>query len=365
MMVGNPAMADIKGNFYYDETNNHRKFWLKTEDGFNCPTNENFILGGVMHFGIENNCDVDQLFQDLRIQKTAKEVKFQHIAKGETFFDYLTSDKLIFFLNWLYKSELYVHYSNINNFYFALVDIVDSALGAVEIRSYGLEGINMLKNELFILASDNFKEFYSFLYKYNYPNVKFNQVGEFCEYIINMIDIQDNKTFEVECLRKLLKKAKRKKELVFLTNNQKSTILDDYVAFYIRPIYIFKNSYHTFDGEDEIEKKISDMGIYYLDEKLSNYKFVDSKENKMIWISDIIVGLIGRYFKFINDIKIQDIDDSLTKLTNKQKNCLNLFSRIIMKSDIKNYMLIDSSLSFYEHSKCARVLEIALTYASE
>ena len=39
----------------------------------------------------------------------------------------------------------------------------------------------------------------------------------------------------------------------------------------------------------------------------------------MIWISDIIIGLVGKYFTYVNDIKIQDIDDSLNRLTKSEK----------------------------------------------
>lgn len=363
-MEENPELAEIKGTFYYDETNNSRKFWLMKEDGFNCPENENFVLGGVMYFGNGSNSDVDQLFKDLRIQKTAKEVKLKHIANG-TFLECLNSDKLNFFLNWLYESDLYLHYSSINNLYFALVDIVDSCLGDIEIQAYGEDGINMLKSELFRLASDNFQEFYSFLYAYNYPNVASDKAREFCDYIITMIDMDEEKIFWMECLRQLIKQGKRKEELTFLKDNKKSTIIDDYSDFYIRAAYIFKNSYHTFDKEDEVERRLANVELYHGEEKLSNYRFLDSKTNKMIWISDIITGLIGKYFTYINDIKIQNIDDSLNKLTEKQRECLNLFSRIIMKSDSKNYMFIHPSLSIYEHSKSAKVLEAALTYTSK
>ena len=78
-----PQMINVKGVFYYDETNNGRKFWLKRKDGFNSSEMENFILGGVMHYNDKSSADIDKLFRDLSIQKTATEVKLKHLASGD------------------------------------------------------------------------------------------------------------------------------------------------------------------------------------------------------------------------------------------------------------------------------------------
>ena len=307
-----------------------------------------------MHYNDKSSADIDKLFRDLSIQKTATEVKLKHLASGD-FLECLNSSKLIFFLNWLYKSDLYLHYSSINNFYFSLVDIVDSCLGDIEKKAYGKHEMDMLKSELFRLASDNFEDFYNFLYSYDYPNIKPDKVSSFCDHIIGMIEMSE-KTFWTECLMQLIKVGKKKEGLIFLENNKNLTTIDNYLHIYIRPIYTFINSYHILDNEDHIEKLLAEIELNYGHVKLNNYNFLDSKKSKMIWISDIIIGLVGKYFTYVNDIKIQDIDDSLNRLTKNQKKCLSLFNRIIIKSHNKNYMLIHSSISRYEHEKVGKIL---------
>ncbi len=47
---------DEKYYFYYDESNNFRRFLL-TPNGLNTPINSNFVLGGVVHE--ENGIDYD------------------------------------------------------------------------------------------------------------------------------------------------------------------------------------------------------------------------------------------------------------------------------------------------------------------
>ena len=113
-----------KCTFYYDESNNIRKLWLDEND-FNAPIDSDFVLGGVMYFGDKSTADVDSLKTKLRLQKSAKEMKFKHISKAKSFLECLNEEKVLFFLQWLYDSDLYIHFSNVNNLYFAIVDIID------------------------------------------------------------------------------------------------------------------------------------------------------------------------------------------------------------------------------------------------
>lgn len=70
--------------FYYDETNNIRKLYLKGS-GFNVNKTDNFILAGILHEGLSSGSDFSNLFQMLNIQKSAHELKLKHIAKGGGF----------------------------------------------------------------------------------------------------------------------------------------------------------------------------------------------------------------------------------------------------------------------------------------
>ena len=89
--------------FYYDETNNIRKFYVREFD-FNSAFTENFVLGGLVHEG--SAPDVLPLIDSFKLQSTIKEVKFKHIAKGN-FLDCLQSPKLNLFLKFIKNSKLY------------------------------------------------------------------------------------------------------------------------------------------------------------------------------------------------------------------------------------------------------------------
>ncbi|MBD8521269.1 hypothetical protein [Lysinibacillus fusiformis] len=65
---------DEKFKFYYDETNNPRKIWIK-QNKFNSPVNKNFVLGGIV---IDENRffgNLDDLNKKLNLPKNINEIK--------------------------------------------------------------------------------------------------------------------------------------------------------------------------------------------------------------------------------------------------------------------------------------------------
>jgi len=91
--------ADFDGayTFYYDETNNIRKFHIREFD-FNSAFTKNFVPGGLVHEGPAPN--VQPLIDSFKLQNTISEVKFKHIAKG-SFPECLQSLKLNLFLKFI------------------------------------------------------------------------------------------------------------------------------------------------------------------------------------------------------------------------------------------------------------------------
>ncbi len=111
------ADFDSYFTFYYDETNNIRKFHVREKEGnidFNYSFNSNFVLGCLVYEGTQP--DIKPLFDRLNLQKNITDVKLNHIAKGE-FLDCLKSEKLNIFLKCLLDNDLYIHYSSINILY--------------------------------------------------------------------------------------------------------------------------------------------------------------------------------------------------------------------------------------------------------
>ena len=68
-MLAQTADFESFFTFYYDETNNIRKFYLRETD-FNYSFTSNFILGGLVYEGVQP--DIQILFKKLNLQSNIK-----------------------------------------------------------------------------------------------------------------------------------------------------------------------------------------------------------------------------------------------------------------------------------------------------
>ena len=352
------ADFDSPFTFYYDETNNIRKFYVK-ESGFNYSFTSNFVLGGIVYEGTQP--DIKPLFDELNLQKTIKEVKLRYIAKGD-FLDCLKSEKLTCFLKYLLDNELYIHYSNLNILYWSLVDIVDSAIVNSEAAMQLPPSFsNHLRNDLYKLAKLEIDSVIKLFYDFEYPNIKSELVLEFIESLTSLFDeyLQTEEFhFGLESLRQILKEAKRKGSLPFIMDEGDYILINDFSQFYLNPIYLFKNSCHIFDNEISISEIISGYKIFDGDEEIKNYSFIDSQSNLFIQSSDIFVGLFGKLTKYLNTSSREKIINDFDLLSKKQFNNIDLLIDLEDKSHNKNIGFLQTADSYEEMSKMSLIREI-------
>jgi hypothetical protein len=337
--------------FYYDESNNIRKLILK-DNSYNIDSDpsqkssKNFILAGLVHKG--NKCiDVkrEDLLKKLHIPLSINEIKFKSIAKGD-FFDVLKSKKLKSFLEYINDKELYIHYFNLNMEYWSFIDIIDdiflyvsknpnSELEFIFRNSNSTpEELNFLyKNYLHTLIKIDRKKFIESVVKFNYPNINKNTSNEFLSSLNNIIidNIKNNKSIstleieELENLSFLFSRSIGIDDFFLVYSGEKDTILDGLYHFYFDKVKKFYNSTHVFDNEHNVSDK---MKIFV---KTSNYSFVDSKNEFLVQLSDIISGVLYRYFTFIE--RKCFLDGYEYNFNEIQTNNLKLIKSLIVKSD--------------------------------
>lgn len=353
---------DSSFTFYYDETNNIRKFYVRKED-FNSPFESNFVLGGLVYQGAAPN--LNPLFEGLNLQKSIKEVKLKHIAKGE-FLECLASKNLKYFLKYLRDNSLYVHYSSINILYYSLVDIVDSAILSSEAAmKLGEQFARLLKNDLYKLAVLEIDSIIDIFYKYEYPNIKKDSVESFIEEITFLIEkhAQDPEFhFGLQALRRLLKEAKKKKSLAFIMDEKDFILLADFSVFYLRQIYLFKNSNHIFDNEESIAEHLNNIELKDGQDTVKPYSFMNSHGDLFIQASDIFVGLIGKLSRFINTNSLHEITEQLKTLTEMQRENFRLLLEIIKHSDDKNIGFFHSVESIEGEKKWGLIWRMARSW---
>ncbi|MCP9750377.1 hypothetical protein EGI32_05265 [Ferruginibacter sp. HRS2-29] len=345
------ADFDASLTFYYDETNNIKKFHVR-EDGFNAAFTANFILGGLLYE--DEAPDLQPLIDGLKLQKNSVEIKFKHIAKGE-FLDCLKSQKLQLFLDFILKSKMYLHYSSLNLLYWSIVDIVDSAIAvSEEAKAAGPVFSNHLKNDLYKLCRLEIDSVIELFNLYNYPNIKKEKVTSFIEDLTSLfegyIDTQEFH-FGLESLRQILKQAKKKESLPFIMDETDRILIGDFSHFYLRPVYTFKNSQHVFDKEDDIIKMMGEYRILDENEEVKNYSFEDSKTCPLIQCSDVLMGLLGKFSAYTNTKSHEEIFEDLIELSDIQKTNLQLLINLIDKSHDRNIGFIHSTDCYEELSK--------------
>lgn len=327
MIAANGLYAvDGKFTFYYDETNNIRRFYL-TDDGTNVTEHKNFVLGGIVLAEGRQLEDIGPLRDALQIQKSAAEIKFAHVAKGN-FEAALSSRKLSTFLSWLLHQGIGIHYSNLNVLYWAVVDIVDSIVANPRFRPY-LFLHRELKNELHRIASLDLGRFLRLLKRYGYPNVKSEKAAEFIGEIEFFLAeyIDEDAHLPASMLQKLIEKASSLQELAFLMGKE-DVLIESFRDFYIRPVALFKNSTHIFDHEAEIQKALA--GLELVDAgRAVDYSFSNSSSEPGIQLSDVLVGLLGKYFTFIEENSMASLLEKKRLLNPIQSQNLGLLKQLI------------------------------------
>lgn len=322
--------ADDRFTFYYDETNNIRKLYL-TETGFNVAKHDNFVIGGIVLKEGHEIGDITALRNELRIQKTAPEIKLKHVATG-SFEEILASPKMGIILSWLIDHGIYIHFSNINILYWSILDIVESIVADDAFKAY-IPFHREMKNELYRIVVFNIPRFLGLLKSYGYPDIAREQTNAFLGEVEDFLEENnpEDTTLATTVLKTLIRKAQFLTELIFLVDEDEGVLIDNFHAFFLQCIFNFKNSLHIFDNETEVEKILSNFHL--MDGKREiRFRFSDSKKEVGIQLSDVITGFLGKYFVFIED-------NSMSELLKKKDN----FNAIQIKNLELLRGLIDAS----------------------
>lgn len=318
--------------FYYDETNNIRKLHLN-DSGLNVEKANNFVLAGIVHKGLRSNANFSTLLESLKLQKSTNELKLKHIAKGGVL-DMLKSEKLLCILQWLKENEFYLHYFNMNIIYWSVIDIVDSMIGELNNQFYMTYHMS-LKSDFYEIANNNSETFLKKLNEFNYPDVPKNETRNFCHWLIdfvseNGIQLPD---FRASVLEDLIRQSLKIEDMPFISGFHGRELISDFMVFYLRNLYLFKNSRHIFDEEKSIQDSIKKISLTEKGSPICNYNFVKSHNCIAIQVSDVIAGFLGKYFTYLKDVSLDQLTQDKSNLALQQKKNLHALKELIDASD--------------------------------
>lgn len=364
MLSNKPSNLEL--DFYYDETNNIRKFYL-TSNKPNYINSEAtpFILGGIATQKLlSNNKDfnnsVNNLYKNWDIQNTQKEVKFRHIATGD-FPAMLTSKKLNNLLDLLSIDDIFIHFQVIDVVHWSLIDIIESITAARVCEKYFWLDVHIfdeVKALLTEIARTYKSEFFQELFKIGYPDV-INNKDDFI-YLLKryLCKFAKSEKYQNSPINPLLLKITwdifnefekvdvKNDAFCFLDGELSHELIDKFDHFYLFPIEQLPKSYHYFDEEKQVMERLKEYPNKYL-----NYEFVKSDNNKLIQLADIVVGFLRCLLNYVSSIDYCDIETNYQNFNEQQKKCLQKFFAIYEKSVQKDDKMVIFTWSIFDFFK--------------
>lgn len=322
--------------FYYDESNNCRKFWVDdSKQQFNTDHTADFVLAGLVRKAEEKvEASLETFRKPLKLQANVEEIKFKNLyAKGD-FLQCVKERRLFETLSWIDKSPFYIHYTNVNNLFYTLVEIFDSIVKPDEISEFGYDYFKM-KSVFYYMLKGKADALQILMFKYKYPNIQREDVEAFCNDLLFLLGSRREMKEEEKFLAGMLARAAENDELVFLHDNDDYVMQENYAEFYADPIRKYQKSRHIFDEEttvQDIVKKQIAMGENMAD----NFKFVKSETNIFVQLSDVVAGILGKLFKYINSTSVNQRRRDVEGLSKLQIENILLIDKLRMEADREN-----------------------------
>ncbi|WP_277054637.1 DUF3800 domain-containing protein [Pseudoalteromonas marina] len=374
MSYNNPSFDSEQNyyTFYYDESNNVRTLSLNDgsyniDNDKNQSSSVNFILAGLAHKGDTYESNVAELIESLKLQPTAKELKFNQIAKGE-FDKALNSKKLNTFLEWVLKSDFYIHYFNLNMEYWSFIDLVDDIFfyllqqNVLNANDVNRRLVDSYKDALYRLIRLDKLCFLKLMWRFNYPNIQPNYQKKFLIEINKLLKnnlrysqiqkkgISEQTQLAFRSLSELIELSSFSASIEFAYDSDSSTLINAFNIFYSARSQSFINSNHIFDKEDSIEPDFNLVLQHDSELTKISYSFVDSKTSIPVQLSDVIAGIFNKYFSFIDKYSIEELQQIKAGFNDFQYKNLQLLEELVNKSDneCKEFLFYVMSLGEYD-----------------
>lgn len=346
VLDGLEGLEAEKSDFYYDETNNYRKVRLR--DGrLNFEGDGDFFLGGIV-LRRNETLDIDELKSDIRLDKSAHEVKFKHVASGNLN-AVINSKKIKRVLEFLNENEVSIHLQRVNVLYWSLIDIIESVMVECEDKLLILYHLQ-IKDRLYHALNHKRTQTLSILSDFAYPDVEGSRIADFYSELIKLVRPQvGSGDFLGEMLTRSLELGKALDKAPFIQGDERGILLGDFSHFYRHRALMFPESMHYFDAEDQVEEKIRATGNAYRESELSNYYFINSRDSCCIQLADVTVGYFARLMNFCKDRNVDELRAVRGNLNATQLDNLRLARELIERSDRRNRAYFHHIIPISDH----------------
>lgn len=211
----------------------------------------------------------------------------------------------------LEDNEIYIHFLNLNILYWAVIDVVESVLC---IRNTPNHLQRRTTAVLLEVARCNKNKFVEILANFNYPDVKdrrnfVSSIG--CLIKEQMPNIEQSAVLHYYDIVGLLCACEvyKNEKLEFVEDGEKGVILDNFLNMYLHIPMKYPQLKHFFDEETHIKNMLKHDSSYFGSISKQIF-FKESKSDIRIQISDVVAGLLGKYFTFISNTTIDELKKS-------------------------------------------------------
>lgn len=326
---GLTGLSDVSKDFYYDETNNFRKFHFESGQ-LNIDDAGEFLLGGVV-VDKERSIDISQLKREIRLDITANELKLKHVAKG-SLLDILKSKKIKSVFEFLEREHIGIHFQRVDSFYWGIIDIIESIMSSFppKLILHHLE----IKDCLYNALTADIENTVHMLHTYNYPDIDSSKICKFYGDVSSIVKKATNTNkYQRELLLYALQLGGNQDEAVFIQDEKKFILVDNYSHFYRDRILTFPASNHYLDMEENVKSSLDLIGNSFDGAPLSNYKFLKSHDSDGIQLSDVVIGFMAKLINYCNRHTKFELISVRRNLGNAECRILDLVEELINRSD--------------------------------
>ena len=119
-------------------------------------------------------------------------------------------------------------------------------------------------------------------------------------------------------------------------------LVDDFSTFYLGRIAIFKYSTHVLDMEESIQDRFLETPLTSGGERVTHYRFADSKAEPGIQLADIIVGVLGKMHSYFTETPWNGVAADRADLTGTSLQNSELLRDLLAASH-------DANIAFLHH----------------
>jgi hypothetical protein len=258
----------------------------------------------------------------------------------------------------LIDAGLFIHYFALDPLYWSIVDVIDSILA-----EHGNSSLFManweLKNDLYAILRRDQSCTVDLFQRYSYPDVGRERRSAFVAELLDILEHRQDMLppFNYRMLKGVLQIAKNLSSLPYLEDETPNILIDGFGMFFIYRICLFKNSEHILDVEEVVSSYISGQIFTDGESTLTNHRFVISDDEPGIQISDIIVGVLGKMFSFIQEADLDGLVSWRQNLDPQQERNLSLLRMLLDRSLEENAAFAYYVLSLEDRQRAALLLE--------